>query len=720
MTDSRAVPFFYSVFIYLCGLFLFLEWLYPLKIVTDTSDITVFIIFTVFCFLLSLFQVKWWIAFTLKGAGLLFIVHALYGRTPFFSVIWLEELWVEAAFNMEAFFSRDWYLMTDMFRSMLLLGLIWLMSYLVYYWFVEAKRIFLFILLTFIYITILDTFTGYQAEMAVIRTFILAFVALGLTNVMKKTEQESLRLSWLKHLPAWIIPLAVVVSVSAIIGYAAPKVGPQWPDPVPYIKKAGMSEDEKNKDAEIKKAGYGEDDSRLGGSFEQDHTPVFRAVVDSEHYWRVETKDIYTGKGWIQSKEPAYETQMKDNIMLRTFSDNTDTISKRAEIDFQGNNPMEKLIYPYGIREVHTEINTQLRLNRETEAIETKVAGETVRLDNYAMTYEEPQFSVKELQKATAQDPQRIKDQYTVLPDKLPQQVYELAEEVAASKMTRYEKALAIEQYFNRNGFVYQTENIPVPKEEEDYVDQFLFDTKRGYCDNFSTSMVVMLRTLDIPARWVKGFTSGEKIGEVEDGQDEMDIYEITNANAHSWVEVYFPEIGWVPFEPTQGFNNLADFYSETPTDNEPDEEENEPESNDEEEEEKEQEKPTDSKNSAAWKYIIAGIIVSSLISIIIYRTRFRWQTLLLTKKLEHNNNVKTYEQAYLHLLNVLRVKAVAKRPDQTLREYAKIIDQKYGTNEMELLTNYYEQMLYNDKLKNINGETFFHVWKRLMKQIFS
>ena len=89
----------------------------------------------------------------------------------------------------------------------------------------------------------------------------------------------------------------------------------------------------------------------------------------------------------------------------------------------------------------------------------------------------------------------------------------------------------------------------------EDYVDQFLFDTKRGYCDNFSTSMVVMLRSIDIPARWVKGFAPGEY--RLNDEGER--VYQITNNEAHSWVEAYIPGIGWMPFEPTIGFSNLTD-----------------------------------------------------------------------------------------------------------------------------------------------------------------
>ena len=110
----------------------------------------------------------------------------------------------------------------------------------------------------------------------------------------------------------------------------------------------------------------------------------------------------------------------------------------------------------------------------------------------------------------------------------------------------------AIERYFRRTEFTYQKWSIPYPEDEQDFVDQFLFETNRGYCDHFSTSMVVLLRSIGIEARWVKGYTSGEYIGIVNG----TSMYQITNNNAHSWVEVWFEELGaWLPFEPTKGFD---------------------------------------------------------------------------------------------------------------------------------------------------------------------
>src|SRR5699024_8494116 len=100
--------------------------------------------------------------------------------------------------------------------------------------------------------------------------------------------------------------------------------------------------------------------------------------------------------------------------------------------------------------------------------------------------------------------------------------------------------------------FVYETTDVAVPEADEDYVDQFLFETQQGYCDNYSTSMVVLLRALDIEARWVKGFTGGDEV--LTNEQSDKSTYEITNEHAHSWVEVYFAGVGWVPFEPTKGF----------------------------------------------------------------------------------------------------------------------------------------------------------------------
>ena len=122
------------------------------------------------------------------------------------------------------------------------------------------------------------------------------------------------------------------------------------------------------------------------------------------------------------------------------------------------------------------------------------------------------------------------------------------------NEATLIRKVEAVEQYLKTSGnFRYSKTDTGHTPKEHDYVDYFLFDSKVGYCDNFSTSMVVLLRTLGIPARWTKGFTNGLRTGTDNQGNEE---YSILNSHAHSWPEVYFPGFGWLPFEPTPSFAN--------------------------------------------------------------------------------------------------------------------------------------------------------------------
>ena len=108
---------------------------------------------------------------------------------------------------------------------------------------------------------------------------------------------------------------------------------------------------------------------------------------------------------------------------------------------------------------------------------------------------------------------------------------------------------MAIETYLRTN-FEYTLEvpGVPVDSEVADY---FLFELKRGYCDYYATSMAVLARAVGLPARLVTGYASGAYDARSAE-------YVVRQSDAHSWVEIYFPGIGWVEFEPTAsqpGFN---------------------------------------------------------------------------------------------------------------------------------------------------------------------
>ncbi|WP_051681346.1 transglutaminase TgpA family protein [Virgibacillus alimentarius] len=658
---------------------------------------------------------SWLLSFLLKGFGFLFIIHWLFFLDQMFlGSSWINQLYSEIIFNIRMLLDQQWYDVTPLFQNVLLLVFIWLMSYLIDYWFVTTKQVYLFVFMTYLYLIALNAFTVYDAGIPAIRTFTIAFITLGMANLVKEVEGESVQLSWKKN---WTVPLVSVVFLAALIGYVTPVFDSKWTNPTPLIEFAAKTMQDPS--STVQKVGYGENDSQLGGSFVQDYSTVFTATDTKDHYWRIETKDVYTGKGWKTSTSHNYQTQREGQISLRTFSDKVETEQSEATLEFSDHAMLEKLVYPYGVNEVNADKHVQFQLDEKTGEIQSQMNKNT-NLKSYKITYDHPSFSVETLRDASEVDPAAIADTYTQLPSSLPDRVEALAEEITAAYHNRYDKTRAIEQYFGKNGFVYQTSNVPVPGEDQDYVDQFLFDSKEGYCDNYSTAMIVMLRTLDIPSRWVKGFTSGERIKEGSNGKN---VYEVTNANAHSWVEVYFPEIGWVPFEPTQGFSNLSDFYTT-----------NEDKGKIKETSDKEimenQAVPVDSKsgendktnkresseNQKNGKSFILFMLSFALLFVILYIMRYRWLTIFFTMKLKRKQSVNNYQDAYHHLLKILQRKGMGKHPDETLREYASRIDRYYAFSNMRLLTYGYERILYNDEVYVTNEIQLTKLWKDLIK----
>ena len=140
---------------------------------------------------------------------------------------------------------------------------------------------------------------------------------------------------------------------------------------------------------------------------------------------------------------------------------------------------------------------------------------------------------------------------YTQLPAETRREILPIVRTVLAAAghpSTPVRKVLAIENYFTSSGhFVYDTS--VAGRHDTKTLVRFLTTTHRGFCQQFATSMAVMLRSIGIPARVAVGFTEGTP-------NPKTDTYLVTTANAHSWVEVLFPQYGWIPFEPTPNRSN--------------------------------------------------------------------------------------------------------------------------------------------------------------------
>jgi hypothetical protein len=146
------------------------------------------------------------------------------------------------------------------------------------------------------------------------------------------------------------------------------------------------------------------------------------------------------------------------------------------------------------------------------------------------------------LRRASATIPESIRRTYLQTPSTLPQRVRDLAREAVAGRDNNYDKAEAIESFLRTNYRYAPVVRPPPPG--RDPVDFFLFDLKEDFCEYFASSMVMMLREVGIPARFVEGFTSGTF-------EPTLGKYVVKQINAHAWVEAYFPGYGWIEFEPT-------------------------------------------------------------------------------------------------------------------------------------------------------------------------
>jgi len=144
--------------------------------------------------------------------------------------------------------------------------------------------------------------------------------------------------------------------------------------------------------------------------------------------------------------------------------------------------------------------------------------------------------------------PEEIQETYLQLPEHLDPRIPDFAKKITADAANPYAKSLAMESYLREN-FTYSlnlTQNA-----DADPLAHFLFKTKAGHCEYFASSMAVMLRTLGIPSREVNGFLPGEYNEVAGD-------YIVRASDAHSWVEAYFPGVGWLTFDPTPPSNDEA------------------------------------------------------------------------------------------------------------------------------------------------------------------
>ena len=526
---NRIRVLFYSLFI----IVLFFEWMVPLKFSTDTGRIDIFLFAFAFFLILDVLRLPVWLRIVVKPLFLAFVIHrAFFYGMSLADLDWMLIAWQEIGVDVRQLFEREWVQMSPLVRTTFFLLFIWLMEAVMFRYVVKGGRVFWIVLLTVFYLAVLDSFTPFDGNGAIVRTFCYGFVMLVFSRLdrLLRLVRVSSRLIYAR----WFSAGLAFVLLAVTIGVVAPKSEASWPDPVSFI--TNYDEQAGGIGGGVRKVGYSGDDSRLGGPFEQDTTVVFRSMIDEPYYWRGEAKNVYDGQGWYREE---IEDHVLDTVNGETHTAGTlfhDLKTKEMEqtTSFAKEDEFSVLFTGGQLKRIVTVpgVNTILAIGDASGYR----AADDAELAHFEIEVEQPIINESQLRETAADYPDEIKGRYLQLPADIPDRVKKLAEEIVKGEDNVYDRVKAVENYLKLGrDFMYEIEDVPVPPGRSDFVDHFLFETQRGYCDHFSTSMVVLLRANGIPARWVKGFASGQRRFDMETGQ-----YEVTgrNADAHSWPDV--------------------------------------------------------------------------------------------------------------------------------------------------------------------------------------
>lgn len=544
------------------------------------------ILFFLFSQIIALFFKKWWVFFPVQSALMLYILYQFFPPANLEANVrdWMIETWTTGIQEWQELISQE---LTG-FPSLLgILGILLLVCLLTYAT-IRLKKPIIAFLVSFIYLIILHTFTSNVILPYMIQVLGFGFLLISLAQI-------DTNVSWFHFVKATVVIslCTTLLVVSSYWGVEQFQPTQEWIETRSYAYQQELDSrgffDWINLNTSgrgFSRMGFSTNDDILGGPLQRDFTPLFIAYSSRPQYWKVMHRDIYTGLGW----ESEFEEYRSISLPYSPLFGNV-SIAAQEEMDEMEiqtishiwDSGVSYIAYPYSW--IGLEFPNEDELDDFSLTVETYSDYYTLHAENtvegYTLAYEtnglnrldetmlrqddgwrqdwleqRMQWEDTESQGVTeAEWLQEVFSAELYLPENLPDRVSELAHEITDDLDSEYEKVRAIETYLKESGgFRYslrETANTPTG---EDYVDYFLFETQVGYCDNFSTAMAVMLRSIGIPSRWAKGFTPGSQ--QIDENGEEY--FQVSNSNAHSWTEVFFPSHGWVPFEPSPSFSQPA------------------------------------------------------------------------------------------------------------------------------------------------------------------
>lgn len=284
----------------------------------------------------------------------------------------------------------------------------------------------------------------------------------------------------------------------------------------------------------------------LQGKVALGSAPLYQVAASAPGNLRGAVYDEYTGGGWKLSEAapaplPGTSVSAAESGTQRTKAEVRQPVTAKVEV--VGAGAPDRRLLAVG-DPLTADVPGRQLVDPAALSLGVVPAGPATPGTTYTTVGTVSAAAVPTLLNAGTDYPPAILATYTKLPATLPPEVGELARQVAGNSRTPYEAARRIEQHL-RGNYRYTLDPPPAPA-RRDAIAAFLFDQQAGYFDQFASAMAVMLRSMGIPARVATGF-----VLDPADVDSTTKQYTVTEQRAWTWPEVYFPNLGWVEFNPT-------------------------------------------------------------------------------------------------------------------------------------------------------------------------
>jgi transglutaminase-like putative cysteine protease len=269
---------------------------------------------------------------------------------------------------------------------------------------------------------------------------------------------------------------------------------------------------------------------------EQPDVEVFNVRSERASYWRLTSLDSFDGQIWRSS----YRTDDAQGELPRAYDQAASTSAVTQTITIEA---LSSVWLPAAFEPVAIDTGDQpTDFDERSSTLMVDRDVETSDGYTYEVTSQIVDWSDDELRTADEDAPDEVTGTYLDLPGDFPESAAALASDITEGQATPFDRALALQNYL-RSEFTY--DQTVGPGHSQDALLSFLFETRRGYCEQFAASFAALARSVDLPARVAIGFTQGINY------PDDPTLYRVRGVHAHAWPEVFLGEYGWVPFEPT-------------------------------------------------------------------------------------------------------------------------------------------------------------------------